>query len=78
MYKSGEARPLLLPFPAFMMLDISTALMRMINRNRLPSNMEAGLEKMRFESIITGNYVKAFMLLLFSLIAVMLVFRLGR
>jgi hypothetical protein len=78
MYKAGEARPLLLPFPAFMMLDISTAVMRMINRNRLPSSMDAGLEKTRFESIISGNYVKAFILLIFSLIAVMLVFRLGR
>jgi len=78
MYKAGEARPLLLPFPAFMMLDISTVLTRMINRNRLPPNMEAGLEKIRFESIITGNYVKAFMLLMFSLIAGMLVFQISR
>ena len=78
MYKAGEARPLLLPFPAFMMLDISMAVMRMINRNRLPSSLNAGLEKMRFESIISGNYVKGFILLIFSLIAVMLVFRLGR
>jgi hypothetical protein len=78
MYRTGEARPLLLPFPAFMMLDISTVLMRVINRNRLPPNMEAGLEKMRLESIITGNYVKAFMLLMFSLIAGVLVFQIRR
>jgi hypothetical protein len=78
MYKSGEARPLLLPFPDFMMLDISTVLMRRINRNRLPPNMEARLEKVRFESIITGNYVKAFMLLIFGLIAGLLVFQLSR
>jgi hypothetical protein len=42
MYKSGEARPLQLPFPVFMMLDISTIIMRM-NRDRLPPNMELGL-----------------------------------
>ena len=78
MYKTGEARPLLLPLPAFMMLDISTALMRMINRNRSPPNMEPGLEKMRFESIVSGNYVKAFVLLLFSLIAGILVFQVSR
>jgi hypothetical protein len=78
MYKAGEARPLLLSFPAFMVLDISMVVMRMINRNRLPSSVNAGLGKMRFESIISSNYVKVFMLLIFSLIAVMLVFRLGR
>jgi hypothetical protein len=77
MYKSGEARPLLLPFPVFMMLDISTFLMRM-NQNRLPPNMQSGLEKIRFESIITGNYVKAFMLLVFSFVAAMLVFLVSR
>lgn len=54
------------------------AVMRMIIRNRLPSSLNAGLEKMRFESIISGNYLKAFMLLIFGLIAVMSVFRLGR
>jgi hypothetical protein len=74
MYKSGEARPLLLPFSNFMMLDISVPLMRR-NRNRLPPNVEAGIEKVRFESIMMGNFVKAFMLLVFSLIAGMLVFR---
>jgi hypothetical protein len=42
MYKSGEARPLRLPFPVFMMLDISTIILRM-NRDRLPPNMELGL-----------------------------------
>ena len=78
MYKAGEARPLLLPFPAFMVLDISMAVTRMINRNRLPSSMNSGLEKIRFESIISMNYVKAFMLLTFSLIAVMMAYRLGR
>jgi len=72
MYKSGEARPLLLPFPIFMMMDIYTVLMRRINQNRLPPNMELGLEKMRFESTITNNYLKAFMLLIFSFIAGML------
>ena len=77
-YKAGEARPLLLPFPAFMVLDISMAVTRMINRNGLPSSMNAGLEKVRFESIMSGNYVKAFMLLIFSLIAVMMAYRLGR
>lgn len=66
MYKSGTARPLLLPFPVFMMLDISTFLMRM-NQNRLPPNMASGMEKIRF-----------FMLLMFSLIAVMLIFLVSR
>jgi hypothetical protein len=73
MYKAGEARPLLLPFPAFMMMDISTLIMR-INQNRLPPDMEWRLEKMRFESIITGNYLKAVMLLLFALVAASLAF----
>ena len=78
MYKSGEARPLLLPFPIFMMMDIYTVLMRRINQNRLPPNMELGLEKMRFESTITNNYLKAFMLLIFSFIAGMLAFQIRR
>jgi hypothetical protein len=73
MYKAGEARPLLLPFPVFMMMDISTLIMRM-NQNRLPPEMGWRLEKMRFESIITGNYVKAAMLLLFGLMAALLAF----
>lgn len=72
MYKSGEARPLPLPFPLFVMLDISTAFMRMINRNHFPPHIESRLEKMRFESIISGNYVKAFMLLMFGFVAVTL------
>jgi hypothetical protein len=73
MYKAGEARPLLLPFPAFMMMDISTLITR-INQNRLPPDMEWRLEKMRFESIITGNYLKAVMVLLFGTIAAALAF----
>jgi hypothetical protein len=78
MYKSGEARPLLLPFPIFMMMDIYTAAMRRISQNRLPPNMEMGLEKIRFESTITNNYLKAFMLLIFSFIAGMLAFQMRR
>jgi hypothetical protein len=77
MYKSGQARPLLLPFPMFMMMDISTVLMRRI-QNRLPPNMESGLYKIRFESIISGNYVKAFILLMFSLIAAIVAFLMPR
>lgn len=73
MYKSGEARPLLLPFPLFMMMDISNLIMRM-NQSRFPSDLESRLEKMRFESIITGNYLKAFILLMFSAIAVLVAF----
>jgi hypothetical protein len=78
MYKSGEARPLLLPFPDFMMLDIITVLMRRNNRTQLPPNMEAGLEKSRFESIITGNYVKALIVLSFGFVAAMLALKLAR
>jgi hypothetical protein len=74
MHKAGKARPLPLPIPFFMMLDISAAVMRMTQRNRLPRNMEAGLGKMRFESIITANYVKAFTLLMLASAALMLVF----
>jgi hypothetical protein len=76
MYKSGEARPLLLPFPIVMMMDIYTVLLRRTNQNRLPPNMELGLEKMRFESTITNNYLKAIILLIFSFIAGMLAFQL--
>ena len=75
MYKSGEARRLLLPFPMVMMMDIYTVLMRRISQNRLPPNMELGLEKIRFESTITNNYLKAFMLLIFSFITGMLAYQ---
>jgi hypothetical protein len=78
MYKSGEARPLLLPFPIFMMMDIYTALLRRINLNRLPLNLELGLAKMRLESTISNNYLKAFMLLIFSFIAGLLAFQVRR
>jgi hypothetical protein len=74
MHQAGKARPLPLPLPIFLMLDISAAVMRMTNRDRLPRNMEAGSEKMRFESIITANYIKAFALLMFAFAALMLVF----
>lgn len=75
MYKAGEARPLLLPFPIFIMMDIFAVLRRRISEDRLPPNMELGLEKMRFESTITNNYLKAFILLIFSFIAGMLAFQ---
>jgi len=77
MYKTGEARPLLLPFPIFMMMDIYTVLIRRLNQNRLPPNLELGLEKMRFESTITNNYLKAFMLLIFGFIAGMLAYQMS-
>jgi hypothetical protein len=77
MYRSGNARPLPLPFPVFMIMDISTVLMRR-SQNRLPPNMESGLEKIRFESIISGNYMQAFILLMFSLIAAMFAFLIPR
>lgn len=78
MYKSGEARPLLLPFPIFMVMDMYTVLIRRMNRNRLPPNMELGLEQIRFESTITNNYLKAFLLLIFSFVAGMLAFQIRR
>jgi hypothetical protein len=58
-----------------MMMDIYTALLRRTNQNRLPPNIELGLEKMRFESTITNNYLKSFILLIFSFIAGMLAFQ---
>jgi hypothetical protein len=70
--------PLPLPFPIFMMMDIYTVLIRRINQNRLPPNLELGLEKIRFESTITNNYLKAFMLLIFSFIAGMLASQMRR
>jgi len=75
MYKCGESRPLLLPFPPFMMMDILRDMGRMISRNRFPNDMEEQIESMRFESIITSNYVNAFVLLVLSFVAGMLVFR---
>ena len=56
MYKAGEARPLLLPFPMFMWMDILSAERRSLTRNRLPANVEAGVERMGFQTIISGNY----------------------
>jgi hypothetical protein len=78
MYKSGEARPLLLPFPIFMMMDIFSVLRRRVSQNRLPPHLELGLEKMRFESTVTNNYLKAFILLIFSFIAGVLAFQIRR
>ncbi|HEY6620927.1 MAG TPA: hypothetical protein VIY68_15380 [Steroidobacteraceae bacterium] len=78
MHKSGETRPLLLPFPIVMMMDIYTALLRRTTQNRLPPNLELGIKKMRFESTIINNYLKAFILLIFSFIAGMLVFQTRR
>jgi hypothetical protein len=77
MYKAREAHPLLLPFPIFVVTDIYTVLMRRLNQNRLPSNLELGLEKIRFESTITNNYLKAFMLLTFSFTAGWMAFQMG-
>ena len=75
MYKAGDARPLLLPFPMFMWMDIASAARRSLTRNKLPPNVEATMERMRFQTVISGNYVKAFILLIFSFIAGMLVFQ---
>jgi hypothetical protein len=59
--------------PDFMLMDILTAARSNLHRGHLPPNIEANLERMRFETIISGNYVKAFMLLVFSLVAMTMV-----
>lgn len=77
MYKAGDARPLLLPFPVFMWMDIF-AVMRRMNQNRFPPELQDRLEKMQFESIITNNYLKAVMLIVFGIVAASIGFMLPR
>ena len=73
MYRSGKARPLPLPFPVFMFMDIFNASRKTLG-SRLPPEIESRLGYMRFESIISWNYLKAFTLLIFGILAADMVY----
>jgi hypothetical protein len=77
MFKAGEARPLLLPFPIFIYMDFINIFRRRI-QDRLPPEFQSRMERARFESIITYNYLKAVMVLLFGIIAGSMVYSMAR
>jgi hypothetical protein len=76
MNRSGEARRLVLPFPALLWQDIVQQMLTAITRrNGMRSPWAEGLERVRFKSIIVNNYLKAVMILIFGLIAASMVYK---
>jgi hypothetical protein len=75
MQRTGNARRLPFPFPTdFMWLDM---VMMAIRRNpRIPPELQEKYERMEFVSIINGNLLRAFSLLIFALLG--LLFAIGR
>jgi hypothetical protein len=75
MQRTGNARRLPFPFPSdFMWLDM---IMMSIRRNpRVPPELQEKYERMEFVSIINGNLLRAFSLLIFALLG--LLFAIGR
>ncbi len=76
MRRTGKARPLTLPLPAFLELDIVNEFAhRMTERSpegRLPW-LQAGMDRVRVASTIMNNYLKTFFLALLGLLAIGLV-----
>ena len=67
MQRTGNARRLPFPFPAdFMWLDLM--LMAIRRNSRVPPALQEKYERIEFVTIINGNLLRAFWLLLFALL----------
>jgi hypothetical protein len=76
MRRTGNARPLTLPLPAFLELDIVNQFAhRMTERSqdRRPQWLQAGMDRVRVASTILNNYLKTLFLALLGLLAIGLV-----
>jgi hypothetical protein len=74
MFRNGKAQPLPLPLPLLMLMDIMNASRKLIG-SRLPEDIRARFERANFESTLSSNYLKAFLLLILGLIAAGMVYR---
>jgi hypothetical protein len=76
MKRTGKARPLTLPLPAFLELDIVNEFAHRMterSRDRRPQWLQAGMDRVRVASIILDNYLKTLFLALLGLLAIGLV-----
>jgi hypothetical protein len=76
MRRTGKVRPLALPLPAFLEIDImNEGAHRMTERARArrPPWLQAGMDRVRVASTILNNYLKSLFLALFGLLALGLV-----
>ncbi len=72
MRRAGKARPLTLPLPAFLELDIVNEFAHRMterSRDRRPPWLQAGMDRVRVASTILNNYLKALFLALLGLLA---------
>jgi hypothetical protein len=72
MRRTGKARPLTLPLPAFLELDIVNKFAHR-SRDRRPPWLQAGTDRVRVASTILNNYLKTLFLALLGLLAIGLV-----
>jgi len=76
MRRTGKARPLTLPLPAFLELDIANEFAQRMterSRDRRPPWLQAGMDRVRVASTILNNYLKTLFLALLGLLAIGLV-----
>jgi len=74
--RTDKARPLKLPLPAFLELDILNEFAYWIterSRDRRPPWLQAGMDHVRVASVILNNYLKTLFLSLLGLLAIRLV-----
>jgi hypothetical protein len=73
MRRTGKARPLSLPLPAFLELDIANEIAHRMterSRDRRPPWLQAGMDRVRVASTILNNYLKTLFLALLGLLAI--------
>jgi hypothetical protein len=76
MRRTGKARSLTLPLPAFLELDIVNEFAHRKterSRERRPPWLQAGMDRVRVASTILNNYLKTLFLALLGLLAIGLV-----
>jgi hypothetical protein len=76
MRRTGKARPLTLPLPAFLELDIVNEFAHRMterSRDRRPPWLQAGMDRVRVASTILNNYLKTLFVALLGLLAIGLV-----
>ena len=76
MKRTGKVRPLTLPLPAFLEIDIANEFAHRMTeryRDRRPPWLQAGLDRVRVASTVLNKYLKTLFLALLGLLAIWLV-----
>jgi hypothetical protein len=76
MRRTGKTRPLTLPLPAFLELDIVNEFAHQMterSQDRRPPWLQAGMDRVRVASTVLNNYLKTLFLALLGLLAIGLV-----